>query len=80
VAAVPVAPKRKLSYKEQRELEALPGQIAALESEQAQLQALLSGNELYTQGANRIAEVTARAGVIDDELLVLLERWEALGG
>ena len=78
--AAPVAPKRKLSYKEQRELEALPAQIAALEAEQAQLQALLNGSELYTQGAARIAEVTARAGAIDDELLALLERWEALGG
>ena len=58
----------------------LPGQIAALEAEQAELQALLSGSELYTQGAARIAEVTQRVAAIDDELLALLERWDALGG
>jgi ATP-binding cassette subfamily F protein uup len=80
VAAAPAAPKRKLSYKEQRELEALPGQIAALEAEQAQLQALLNGSELYSQGAARIAEVTARVAAIDDALMALMERWEALGG
>jgi len=79
VAVAPAAPKRKLSYKEQRELEALPGQIAELEAEQASLQAQLNGSELYAQGAARIAEVTARVAAIDDELLALMERWEALG-
>lgn len=79
-APAPVAaPKRKLSYKEQRELDALPAQIEALEREQAALQAELAGTALYTQGAARIAEVTARAAQIDEELMVLLERWTALG-
>ena len=79
VAAAPAAaPKRKLSYKEQRELEEIPVRIAALEAEQAELNALLSGSELYTQGAGRIQQVTERAAAVDDELLVLLERWEAL--
>jgi len=79
VAAAPAAPKRKLSYKEQRELDELPARIEALETEQAQVAALLAGTELYTQGAARLAEVTARAGQIEDELMGLLERWEALG-
>ncbi|WP_374436220.1 ATP-binding cassette domain-containing protein [Inhella sp.] len=70
--------KRKLSYKEQRELEALPAQIEALEKEQAELNALMNGSELYTQGAERISQVTARAAAIDEELMALLERWTAL--
>jgi ATP-binding cassette subfamily F protein uup len=78
--AQPAAPKRKLSYKEQRELEALPGQIELLEREQAALQQQLAGSELYTQGVERITEVTARAAQLDEELLALLERWTALGG
>ncbi|MDT9000075.1 ATP-binding cassette domain-containing protein [Paucibacter sp. APW11] len=79
-APVVAAPKaRKLSYKEQRELEEMPARIAALETEQGTLNALLTGSELYTQGAARIAEVTARAAQIDEELLLLLERWEELG-
>jgi len=73
-----VASKKKLSYKEQRELDELPKQMAALEAEQKQLNALLNGSELYAQGAARIAEVTERAAAIDAELLVLMERWEIL--
>jgi ATP-binding cassette subfamily F protein uup len=76
--AAPAAAKRKLSYKEQRELDELPGRIAALETEQAGLNEQLNGTELYTQGAARIAEVTARAAAIDEEMLALMERWEAL--
>lgn len=73
-----VATKRKLSYKEQRELEELPGRIAALETEQAHLHALLNGTDLYAQGTARINEVTQRVAEIDDELLALMERWEVL--
>ena len=77
-AAPVVANKKKLSYKEQRELDEIPGKVAALEAEQVQLNALLNGTELYAQGAARIAEVTARAAQIDEQLLVLMERWELL--
>ncbi|MDC8784947.1 ATP-binding cassette domain-containing protein [Roseateles koreensis] len=76
--ALVVSKPRKLSYKEQRELDELPAKVAALEAEQVQLNALLNGTELYTQGAARIAEVTERAGQLDDELLALMERWETL--
>jgi ABC transport system ATP-binding/permease protein len=80
-AAAPVVakPKTKLSYKEQRELDELPQRIAELETEQSVLAALLAGSELYQQGAARIAEVTQRHAEIDDTLLGLMERWEALG-
>jgi ATP-binding cassette subfamily F protein uup len=79
-APAPVAAKaRKLSYKEQRELDELPARIAALEKEQAELAALLAGSELYSQGAARIAEVTTRHAQLDELLLELMERWEALG-
>ena len=82
-AAAPVsaaaAPKRKLSYKEQRELDELPGRIAALEAEQKTLGDLLHGTELYTRSPEKIAETHARFAAIDEELLALLERWEELG-
>jgi ABC transport system ATP-binding/permease protein len=73
-----VSAKRKLSFKEQRELDELPGRIAGLEAELTQLNALLAGSELYTQGTARIAAVTERAAEIDTEMLGLMERWEAL--
>jgi len=79
-APVPVAAaaKRKLSYKEQRELDELPKRIEALELEQKTLGDALAGTELYQQGAARIAESQARYQQIEEELLGLLERWEAL--
>ena len=74
-----VAPKRKLSYKEQRELDELPVRIAALEDEQKALGELLNGTELYTRSPEKIAETHARFAAIDEALLALLERWEELG-
>jgi len=91
-ASAPVAPKpvaeapaaastarRKLSYKEQRELEALPGRIEALEQEQAALTAELADGTLYSRDGARAAQLAARSAQIEDELMVALERWEALG-
>jgi ATP-binding cassette subfamily F protein uup len=82
VAAAPVAApavaKRKLSYKEQRELDELPARLAALEAEQAALNEALAGTALYAGPADKVAAAHARHAAIDDELLVLMERWEAL--
>jgi ATP-binding cassette subfamily F protein uup len=71
-------PRRKLSYKEQRELDELPARIEALEKEQAELAALIGGSALYSESPQRITEVTTRHAAIEDELMVLLERWESL--
>ncbi|HEX6590908.1 MAG TPA: ATP-binding cassette domain-containing protein [Moraxellaceae bacterium] len=78
-AAVP-REKKKLSYKEQRELEALPAQIAALETEQATLQEKISDSTLFASAPQEASAAVARLAAIDEELLVLLERWEALEG
>ena len=67
----------KLSWKEQRELEALPEKIAALETEQKTLSARLADPALY-QNAQEAQAVSARLAAIDAELHGLLERWEAL--
>ncbi len=68
----------KLSWKEQRELEALPEKIAALEAEQAKLTALLEDPGLYQRDALGAQKASERLAAIDDELLALLERWENL--
>jgi ATP-binding cassette subfamily F protein uup len=70
--------KRKLSYKEQRELEALPASIEALEIEQKTLGDLLASNALYSETPERIREVTQRHAEIENDLMNLLMRWEAL--
>jgi ATP-binding cassette subfamily F protein uup len=88
-AAPPAAPemprrstaRRKLSYKEQRELEMLPSRIAALEEEQKWITETLEldGGAIYANDASRAAELSERHVQIEDELLAALERWEELG-
>ncbi len=76
----PAAPKpRKLGYKEQRELDALPARIEALEIEQKDLGALLASAGFYAEDPVRAESAQMRYAQIDDELLAALERWEALG-
>ena len=70
--------KKKLSYKEQREWDALPGQIEALESEQATLRAELADGSLYSNNLERAMQLQARDGEIEAALMDALERWEAL--
>ncbi len=72
-------PKRKLSYKEQRELETLPQRIADLEREQETLGRLLADGMLFATEPTRAAELAKRHADIDDELMAALERWETLG-
>ncbi len=67
----------KLSYKEQRELDALPDEIAALEEEQAGLNAKLSDPEIF-KDYTQAAALQTRAEEIELLLLEKLERWEQL--
>jgi ATP-binding cassette subfamily F protein uup len=73
------APKKKLSYKEQRELESLPGLIEALEQEQKAIQGELADGSLYRTDGARAARLAERSTQIDDALMAALERWEHLG-
>jgi ATP-binding cassette subfamily F protein uup len=79
VTAPTTAPRRKLSYKEQRELEALPQQIAALEAEQQAIDVALADGSLYSTDPARAAQLSGRHGEIEEALMAALERWEALG-
>ena len=81
-AAAPAAasaPRVKRSYKEQRELDALPARIAALEAEQKAITELIADPSLYAKDAQRATHLHARYAQIDEELLAAMERWEALG-
>jgi ATP-binding cassette subfamily F protein uup len=83
-AAAPAAPAptkaKKLSFKEQRELDALPATIAALEAEQKEITEALADGSLYGSDNARAVQLSERNTQIDDELMAALERWEALGG
>ena len=69
---------RKLSFKEQRELQQLPERIEALEAEQRSIGERLASASLYTDEPQLVAAVQARYTQIDDELSQALQRWEEL--
>jgi ATP-binding cassette subfamily F protein uup len=73
------APKAgKLSYRDQRELDALPATIEALEGEQEQLQETVSDAAFYQRPADEISNVLARLESIASELEKGYARWEDL--
>ena len=70
--------KKKLSYKDQRELDALPALIQQLESQQKAIGQELFDGTLYASNAKRAAELTARNTKLEEELMTALQRWETL--
>lgn len=79
-AAAPAAStsKRKLSYKEQRERDALPDTIAALEKEQADIDAQLGNGQLFASDAVRAAQLSARHAEVEGQWLAAMERLDEL--
>ena len=90
-AAAPVAAKtiqdkskrqaersRKLSFKDERELEALPERIAALEEEQTALHARLSDPDFYKNAGGETAVINARLAELEQELELAFLRWDEL--
>ena len=71
------APK-KLSYKLQRELDALPAQIEQLELEITRLQAQIEDPEFYQQAYEQVEPVLQQLAQRQDELQQAMERWEEL--
>ncbi len=75
----PRAGKRKLGFREKRDLEELPGRIEQLEQEQAELHARAADPEFYRQGdGEAIAKVQARMAELGAELESCYERWAEL--
>jgi ATP-binding cassette subfamily F protein uup len=70
--------RSKLSFKDQRELAALPDEIEALEREQSQLSALMSGPEYHRRGAQQMRDDRLRIDAIEALLLAKFARWESL--
>jgi ATP-binding cassette subfamily F protein uup len=74
--AAPV--RRKLGYREARELEALPARIEELEAALAELAARLNEPDFYRQDGTLIAESNARLAALQAELDAAYARWQAL--
>ena len=80
-AATPGRPRRaagKLGYKEARELEALPDEIARLEAAIAGFEAKLTDPGLYARDPQAFADASAELAAARDALAAAEERWLAL--
>jgi ATP-binding cassette subfamily F protein uup len=70
--------KKKLSYKEQRQLDALPAQIEALETEQRALQSRIASPAFYKSPKTEIEIALARVDTLAKELSDAYARWHEL--
>jgi len=75
--AAPARP-RKLSYKDQRELAAMPATIQRLEAEQAALMVAIGDPDLFRRSPDDAAIAVRRLQSVDKELESAFSRWEAL--
>ncbi|HTH13712.1 MAG TPA: ABC transporter ATP-binding protein, partial [Spirochaetia bacterium] len=78
--SVPPAPPKpkKRSFKDERELEALPGKIEALEAEKANLHETMASPDFYKTAGSRVTEVTNRLTALEVELEAAYTRWAEL--
>ena len=84
--AAPVQPKvatpqpqsKKLSYKEQRELDALPDRIDALEKELDAIREALADGTIYRSDPAKAQSLTERMPLAEAELEAAVERWAEL--
>lgn len=77
-AGKPMAAKRKLGYRQQRELDALPGKIDAVESRMASLSESMADPALFQREGNAAVEASRELASLQAELDELYARWESL--
>ena len=77
-AAAPAEPKRKLSYKDARELEQLPLKIETLEKDVEGLTAAMNDPAFYQRSAADMAAHNAKLATVQAELDAAYARWEEL--
>ncbi|MGB5493236.1 MAG: ABC transporter ATP-binding protein, partial [Sedimenticolaceae bacterium] len=66
------------SYKDQRELDQLPGRIEALEGELDTIRAALGDPDLYREPSDRVSDLNDRMQQIEQQLAQAFKRWELL--
>jgi ATP-binding cassette subfamily F protein uup len=79
VSNAPSAPAKKLSFKEQKEFEALPKKIEELEAAIAAGVEAMGRPEYYRQEAAALAAANAKQAALDADLAAAYARWEELG-
>ncbi len=73
-----VSARKKLSYREQRELEVLPKRIETLETEQETLHARMADPEFYRQQSDEVVISRERLEQLEKELAIAYGQWEQL--
>ncbi|MEK0337300.1 MAG: hypothetical protein QQN41_07695, partial [Nitrosopumilus sp.] len=69
---------RKLTFKENREIEALPGMIESMEAERDGLYKKLADPEFYKVDGSRVAEVKSKIEKLEKDIADAYERWALL--
>ncbi|MCG9597432.1 ABC transporter ATP-binding protein [Vibrio sp. Isolate25] len=69
---------KKLSYKLQRELEALPAKLEALEAELESLQEQVNDPDFFSQPVEQTQPILDKLSAVEQELEIAFERWEEL--
>jgi len=69
---------RKMSFKEEKELDELPEKIEALEEKKERLYKVLADPETYQQGGDKISEAKVEAEAVEEALSSAYRRWEEL--
>ena len=77
-AAEPKSPAKKLSYKLQRELDALPDQIAEVEAQRDALAEQSNAPDFYAGDQETVQNVLAQQAALEEKLEALEERWMEL--
>jgi len=77
-SATPAPKQKKLSYKEQRELDELPILIAKLETEQKSISEQLTDSDLYKRKPEEVKRLNERFAELDGLLMEALEKWEVI--
>ncbi|QSA98846.1 ATP-binding cassette domain-containing protein [Methylococcus sp. EFPC2] len=72
------APRKKLSFKDQRELETLPARIETLETRQTELNTQINGPDFYRQDAETVKKILAEMETLTQELEQAYARWDEL--
>ncbi|KTE75516.1 MULTISPECIES: ABC-F family ATP-binding cassette domain-containing protein [Sphingopyxis] len=74
----PPQARRKLSYKDQRDYDLLPGRIEEIEKEMAGIETELSDGSLFTRDNARFSALTAKLDALRAEKAAAEDRWLAL--
>jgi ATP-binding cassette subfamily F protein uup len=76
--AAPAAPRKRLSYKDQRDLELLPQRIEQLEQQLNALQQQLADPRLYQSGTETLLALNGQIADVQAQLSTAYARWEEL--